>query len=890
MTLSSLDRADPGATPAVSPPSPLPALALDPLVGRHVLVVDDTDSARTILQTMLTRAGMRVSQAADADQALHSVRRPAHDIDVVLMDLVLDDADGIVLIRQLRPLLPTHVPVLAMTASPSADVEARCRAAGAEPGLLAKPFRSHDVLGAVRQALLRRATWSAPTAPPEPAPVPPVPAWATLADPVRGVAPVRPDLALTNALDRCGGDVALLRRMLERFRDDGPNELTLARTALQAGQHRAASRRLHRIRGELLNLGQQPLAEHLLIAEKALQATPDHAEIACPCVNVEPLSPGRDARCVDDIVASVLGQLRRFVDEALQSPLLDVDEAASSRTVDADAPGRFAALYQAMTDNDAAALRLESTLTRLLPARYGENAAAQFRQHLDALDFAAALALLDDADRPTRSIEASDTGHRLLVVDDAPLTVRLLCRTLDGLGRVRFALSAESALEIAASWQPHLILTDVNMGQMSGIELCRQIKRMPQTASTAVILVSADHDVASEVEALTAGAADFIEKPLKPARIVGRVTTQLNQVRRVMELATMAGGELRSAPIGFLTCTVDGDIIDVNPPLAAWLGQSMAALRGATLADVLDLSSMATLPDCLLAMRHEGRLAPREARLVGADRVPLPVRMVGWSVPSPQGRVIWIAVEDLRDRLQDERRRIEAQMSQTLMTLCGGIAHEFNNLLNVTIGHLDLALENEGRLQQRAWLTKANEAALRAADISRRLDRTARRIGGGQDTVAHLDTLIDEFWPLLLTGVPRQVVLLRRPSKHALPVRVDAVGLRHALTQLLRNAYEAMPQGGEVVVSTRLEPATDAGPGRAVLEVQDAGCGMDEATRRHAFDPFFTTKAPAQAGLGLSQVQGYATSQRGTAVIDSAPGRGTTVRLYLDLAQATLPS
>jgi signal transduction histidine kinase len=227
--------------------------------------------------------------------------------------------------------------------------------------------------------------------------------------------------------------------------------------------------------------------------------------------------------------------------------------------------------------------------------------------------------------------------------------------------------------------------------------------------------------------------------------------------------------------------------------------------------------------------------------------------------------------------------------------LTGGIAHDFNNLLTVIVGGLERAKRRGG---DNAELVRAldlsQEGARRAALLTKRLLAFGRQQALAPQVInAHepLDATIDTLQRTLGARVRVVANLVREPWN----VITDVPELQAAVLNLGLNARDAMPQGGNIVVSTRNVPRgdltlakTDLAPAEYFeISVSDNGTGMPPEVVERAFDPFFTTKPVGKgSGLGLSQVYGFARQSGGTAVIESEPGSGTTVRILLPRAAA----
>lgn len=254
--------------------------------------------------------------------------------------------------------------------------------------------------------------------------------------------------------------------------------------------------------------------------------------------------------------------------------------------------------------------------------------------------------------------------------------------------------------------------------------------------------------------------------------------------------------------------------------------------------------------------------------------------------------LIVLVLRDMAERRRAEEMLRQSQKMEAIGQLTGGIAHDFNNLLTAIIGNLDLirsrAAGNE-RLQRLA--DNALEAARRGAKLAAQLLAFSRdqRMQLAPVSVA---ALLRGMSDLLVQSVGPAIQLRTRVDPEADLVLSDANQLELALLNLAVNARDAMPSGGTLEIEVRNAAERDVRtlPKRAYVEiaVKDTGIGMPESVRLRAMEPFFTTKPVGQGtGLGLSQVYGIVRESGGLVLIDSAPNKGTTVRLILPAAPPT---
>jgi PAS domain S-box-containing protein len=244
---------------------------------------------------------------------------------------------------------------------------------------------------------------------------------------------------------------------------------------------------------------------------------------------------------------------------------------------------------------------------------------------------------------------------------------------------------------------------------------------------------------------------------------------------------------------------------------------------------------------------------------------------------------------------RDERLR-ESQRLAAVGQLAGGVAHDFNNLLLVIRGYSAMILKRPLDEQAHAELTRIDEAAERAADLTRQLLAFSRQQILRPELV-DANAVVEETVRLLGPELGEDIDLVSELDANLPPVLVDRAQLGQVITNLALNARDAMAAGGALTIRTasveldepEVSPQIDAVPGRFVrLQVTDTGSGMDAETRERIFEPFFSTKSGG-SGLGLATVYGIVTQSGGQISLSTAPGRGTTFELYFPAAAGAGP-
>jgi PAS domain S-box-containing protein len=298
--------------------------------------------------------------------------------------------------------------------------------------------------------------------------------------------------------------------------------------------------------------------------------------------------------------------------------------------------------------------------------------------------------------------------------------------------------------------------------------------------------------------------------------------------------------------------------------------------------------------EVLALITRDGQCHNEEIRFKRRDGTLFWGMMSAAAVRDEAGNVLYFdgAVSDITDRKRLEEELRQTQKMEAVGKLAGGVAHDFNNLLTAIKGYAVMLSESlPPESTARSDVDEISRAAARAAGLTRQLLAYSRRQVLSPE-VLDLRQVVDELGTMLRRLIGENIQLVTRHASIETFVRVDRGQIEQVLLNLVLNARDAMPQGGTVTVTTAvMEPSSDSylarrqgrkAASRVQLTVEDTGTGMDQSTRERAFDPFFTTKGPGEGtGLGLSTVYGIVEQSAGSIQLESIPGAGTTVRVYL---------
>lgn len=524
--------------------------------------------------------------------------------------------------------------------------------------------------------------------------------------------------------------------------------------------------------------------------------------------------------------------------------------------------------------------------------------------------------------------------RRVLVADDNTDLRGYIARLLAGRGyEVAVAADGREAVLLAKTEKPDLIITDVMMPNVDGFGLLQAVRGDPSLRELPVIMLSARAGEEAKIEGLEAGADDYLIKPFSARELLARVAAHIAmaRLRREAGEAVRASDAKAQAQAERVQLALDAGAI-----VGTWVwnvpeDQFIADERFAR-AFALDTDSARTgLPLHVVAQSIFEPDRQRVLDAVGAALQKGGPYQCEYRIRQPDGSYRWIEANgrvdlapdgsalrfpgvlidiDHRRRMEEELRSLnetletrvtqavqeretaqdalrQSQKMEAMGQLTGGVAHDFNNLLTPIIATLDMLQRRRiGGDREQRLIDGALQASERAKLLVQRLLAFARR-QPLQTVNVDIAKLISEMSQLVASTTGPQISVVVECPEHLPPARADPNQLEMALLNLSVNARDAMPDGGTLRISARMERIEKAQdnlkPGAYIcLSVADTGTGMDAATLTRAIEPFFSTKGIGKGtGLGLSMVHGLLSQLDGALVIRSRQGLGTNVEMWL---------
>jgi two-component system cell cycle sensor histidine kinase/response regulator CckA len=361
------------------------------------------------------------------------------------------------------------------------------------------------------------------------------------------------------------------------------------------------------------------------------------------------------------------------------------------------------------------------------------------------------------------------------------------------------------------------------------------------------------------------------------------------------------------SPLGIAIADRHGGLLEANPAFLAMFGYSLQEAQGRNFLDLTHPEDRDTIAGLVQDVRN-GKTDSYQAekRCVCKDGREFWAVVRCTALRDGRGDIThWLGImEDISARRAAERERQrlatqvqQAQKMEAIGTLAGGIAHDFNNLLMGIQGNISLLLLDKAPDHRDVtYLKNVEKSVMRASELTRQILGFAR--GGKYEVKATDINALLEKTAEMFGRTRREITIRKDLQKAPWKIEADQSQLQQVLLNLLVNAWQAMPGGGELVLQTanvvfeagHPDTPADAVPGPHVrIDVTDTGVGMDTHTQARIFEPFFTTREKGQGtGLGLSSAFGIVKNHNGFITVRSEKGRGSTFSVFFPAASGAV--
>ncbi len=460
---------------------------------------------------------------------------------------------------------------------------------------------------------------------------------------------------------------------------------------------------------------------------------------------------------------------------------------------------------------------------------------------------------------------------------------------------VDWVASYEAALKAIAKNQHDVYLFDYRLGERNGLELLQEAVANGCKAPIILLTGQGDHEV--DIEAMNAGAADYLEKDKLGAPLLERSIRYAIERKRAEQKISEQAALLDVATDAILVRDLDNQILFWNKGAERLYGWKALEAVGKNALDLLDGEQQAKLKQVQKILLQNGEWQGELHQLTKDDKeVIVESRWTLVRDEEGQPKSILVVNTDITQKKQLEAQFLRAQRMESIGTLASGIAHDLNNVLTPILMTAQLleAEPQEERYQRLLPVLVAN--AKRGANLVKQVLSFAKGLEG-KFTILQVKHLISEIKQIIKETFPKSLEIRTDIPQSLWTVSGDATQLHQVLMNLCVNARDAMPDGGRLSICAEnqfidrsyAQMHLDAQVGSyIVVTVTDTGMGIPPEILDRIFEPFFTTKELGKGtGLGLSTVMGIIKSHNGFINVSSVIGKGTEFKVYIPAIEST---
>jgi len=487
---------------------------------------------------------------------------------------------------------------------------------------------------------------------------------------------------------------------------------------------------------------------------------------------------------------------------------------------------------------------------------------------------------------PTRPMNLD--GIRVLLVEDNPGDARLFTELLRDAGASHLTLvqvdRLAAALDRLSCDSFDVMLLDLSLPDADGLDTL--VRAHAQAPKIPIVVLTSHDDEAVAVRAVRAGAQDYLVKGHVDGELLVRSIRYASERGRALEALERREEHYRSLIENSLDLisilNLDGTIRYASPSHERLLGYPGGDLVGRNVVTFVHPDDVARVQSALVNGNNGRAVECRVYHHDGSVRVLESFSRDLSHVAGVNGIVV--NSRDITERKHLEEQLHHSQRLEAVGRLAGGVAHDFNNLLMVITGYSHMLLDamhpgDPARLD----LEQVVKASQRATDLTRQLLAFSRR-QGVRASLVDLNSLVREMDRMLRRMLGEDIEFTALLAPQLKTVRADPGQIEQVILNMVVNARDAMPGGGQLLLETR--NARTAERDCVTLSIRDTGVGMDAQVLSRIFEPFFTTKEHG-TGLGLATSYGIIKENGGDLRVESTPGQGTTFHIELPVAAQT---
>lgn len=511
---------------------------------------------------------------------------------------------------------------------------------------------------------------------------------------------------------------------------------------------------------------------------------------------------------------------------------------------------------------------------------------------------------------------ARSIDWKIVLIDDEEDIREVMTLTLEDAGyKVAAAQDGEAGLRLCEELSPQIVITDIRMPKMDGLQVLEAAKKRDPHVEVIVITAYGEMDLA--IRALQLDASDFITKPINDEALhlaLKRAGDRYTSRKQLADYTALLEAEnaqttqeliktfsfqknlIEGSMDGILGCNAEERVVTFNKAMEQMLGYSkVEAIEGLTLSWFFSPGREAELKEALASENYGGKdwLFMYETQLLGAGGQTIPVQVsaaVIYDRGEKDGLVFFF--RDLREirrlerEMSDQAKILHQDKMMSLGRLAASVVHEINNPLSGILNYARLMIRvlDRGRLtggqveKFRRYLELVENESNRCSQIVSSLLAFSRR-SEPEFKKVDVSDLLNRSILLSRHKLKLQDISLKLTLAPDIPpVQGDINQLQQCVINLIFNAIDAMPGGGELFISSSF----DRSEGQVTITVRDTGHGIAPENLEHIFEPFFTTKKEGYGvGLGLSTVDGIIQGHNGIVDVENRPGQGAAFIIKL---------
>lgn len=478
---------------------------------------------------------------------------------------------------------------------------------------------------------------------------------------------------------------------------------------------------------------------------------------------------------------------------------------------------------------------------------------------------------------------------KILIIESDEETANLLAEILINENYEIVIRTDPSNIEqIILEHEPDLILLDIMLPKINGLEICKKIRKNENFKTLPVLFVTAKDDISDKIKAFNAGADDYITKPFLVSELLARIQANL-RIRKLQKELILSEERYRllieNSPDGIILLSNNLELIYRNKKFCELLkGNIIEPITGRVLKSLFPMSDLFYEISLLIdKVKESSSLVTKEVQMNSSNSRPLHLELLGMPIKFTQKslpQMYQVIIRDITQRKRIEEAILQTEKINALSILTAGLTHEINNPLTGISNAIQLLLKGSlSKAKQEELLKLMNNHVERIAKIVKDL-KTFSQPNESSATIFSITEAIEEMINLTKYQIEKNNITLEFiKCEEKLLLMGDKYQFQQVILNILLNAIQAIEKKGNITIKVSKQD------NNAVISIEDTGVGIPPHQIGRIFDPFFTTKRDWK-GTGLGLAVSYRIIQlfKGTLAVQSTVGVGTCFTITVPLS------